>query len=493
MRRAAIAAIAAVSLAAGTVTASPARAVAADPLAPFTGQVLAWRDCAFGECATLRVPLSYDDPGAGELRIAVSRAKATGARLGSLVVNPGGPGEPGRGFASDLARSIDPALRRAYDIVGFDPRGVPASSAVRCMSGRGETRLRMADPSPDTAAEERALWRVSGSVAPGCLARTPAIARHVSTTDAARDLDLLRSALGDERLNWLGLSYGTQLGTRYLELFPDRAGRFVLDGAVDPALDGMAISRDQSDGFQLALRRFARDCAASRGCVARTERGVIAAVNALLARADRRPIGRAPDTVNEAQAQAAVFLSLYSPDFWPLLRAGLREASRGDASTLRALADLAWDRTGPNRYAGGGISPFLAIACWDSPATPGIDGLRSAAREWSRGAAVPAMASAMSWGNAPCSQWLGHASEPPAPARTTTTAPVLVIGTRYDPATPYAWAVALAGQLPTSRLLTYDGDGHTAFGNDVACVDGAVRDYLLTGALPAPGTTCRPR
>ena len=483
--------LAGLALVAGSLASVPL--ASADPLDAFTGQSLRWRDCAYGECATLRVPLSYEDPTAGELRIAVSRTRATGARLGSLVVNPGGPGEPGRGFASDLARSVDPAIRGAYDIVGFDPRGVPASSRVRCPSGREETRLRMADPSPDTPAEERAVWRLSGTIAPGCLARTPAIARHVSTSDAARDLDLLRSALGDERLNWLGLSYGTQLGTRYLELFPDRAGRFVLDGAVDPSLDGMEISRDQSAGFQRALRRFARDCARTRGCVARTESGVIRAVNDLLARTDEGPLGRAPDTVNEAQAQAAVFLSLYSPDFWPLLRVGLREAARGDASTLRVLADLAWDRTGTNRYAGGGVAPFLAIACWDSPPTPDLDGLRAAATAWSRGASVPAMARAMSWGNAPCSQWLGHASEPPAPARTTTTAPVLVIGTRYDPATPYAWAVALSAQLPTSRLLTYEGDGHTAFGNDVACIDDAVRDYLMTGALPAPGTTCRPR
>ena len=255
----------------------------------------------------------------------------------------------------------------------------------------------------------------------------------------------------------------------------------------------MEISRGQSQGFQIALRRFARDCTTHRGCVARTEQGVLRTINALLARADRSPIGSGRDTVNEAQAQAAIFLSMYSPDFWPILRSGLADAVRGDATTLRTLADIAWDRTGPNRYGSNGTSAFLAIGCWDTPATPGPAGLRAAATTWARGAAVPAMARAMSWGNAPCSRWFAHSPEPPAPARTTTTAPMLVIGTTYDPATPYDWAVSLARQLPTSRLLTLIGDGHTAYGNDIDCVDDAIRDYLLTGALPAVGTNCTPR
>lgn len=469
----------------------PAPASADDPLARYTGQQLDWKRCALGECATLIVPLDYADPAAGDVRIAVSRtrAKGEGTRLGSLVVNPGGPGEPGRAYARDVAGAAGPALRAAYDIVGFDPRGVRDSSAVECLTGQQTTRLLMADPSPDTPAEEQALWRVSALPGRGC--SDEPLARHVSTTDAARDLDVLRAVLGDARLNWLGMSYGTELGTRYAELFPDRVGRMVLDGAVDPSLDAMAISRDQSRAFQRALRRFAADCAPRRDCFAHRAADVLAGINRLLMTADRGGIGRGRTSANEAQAQAAIFLSMYSPTFWPMLRKGLARGLRGDGSTLRLLSDLAWGRTGATSYDSNSTSAFLAIGCWDSPATPGPDGLRAAGRTWSRGAPVPAMAQALAWGNAPCSQWFGHDASAPAPAATTTTAPILVVGTTADPATPYAWARALSRQLPTSRLLTSVGDGHTAYGNGNACVDGAVEGYLVTGGLPAPGTRCR--
>lgn len=478
------------TLLATSVVIAPGPAAAADPLARYTQQQLDWRTCTYGSCATLVVPRDYGSPDAGDIRLAVSRtpAKGTGPRLGSLIVNPGGPGEPGRAYAQDVARSAGPALRGAYDIVGFDPRGVRASSAVECLTNRQTTQLLMADPSPDTPAEERDLWSVSALPGRGCA--DSALARHVSTTDAARDLDILRAVLGDEQLNWLGMSYGTELGTRYAELFPDRVGRMVLDGAVNPSLDAMAVSRDQSRAFQRALRRFAADCAPRRDCVAHRTGGVLAVMNRLLAQADRTGIGTGASRVNEAQTQAAIFLSMYSPSFWPVLRSGLRKAVRGDGSTLRMLSDLAWDRTGPNRYGSNSTSAFLAIGCWDSPATPGLPGLRRAASEWSRGAPVPALARALSWGNAPCSQWFGHDPVPPAAASSTTSAPILIVGTTADPATPYAWAQALSRQLPTSRLLTFVGDGHTAYGNGVACIDRAVDAYLVRGALPAPGLRC---
>lgn len=466
-------------------------ASAADELQRYTAQALDWRSCTFGECASMLVPLDYAAPSAGDITLAISRtpAKGAGSRLGSLVVNPGGPGEPGRGYARDLARASGTALRGAYDIVGFDPRGVRQSSAVECLTGAQTTRLLMADPSPDTTAEEDALWTASGVPSSRC-AKTP-LARHVSTTNAARDLDVLRAVLGDERLNWLGLSYGTELGTRYAELFPERVGRMVLDGAVDPSLDAMQISKAQSAAFQRALWRFAKDCAAQRTCVARTSTGVIAVMNRLLATAEREPIGTGPRTANEAQVQSALFLSMYSPSFWPILRTALREGVRGDATTLRLLSDIAWDRSGPNRYRSNSTSAFLAISCWDSPKTPGKAGLRTAARSWSKGARVPALAEAMAWGNAPCSQWFGHEGPAPAPAATSTRSPILVIGTTADPATPYSWAVALNQQLRTSRLLTYVGDGHTAYGNGVRCIDGAVDAFLIAGTLPAAGVRCQ--
>jgi pimeloyl-ACP methyl ester carboxylesterase len=485
-----IAGVSATSLILASFIGGPAARAADTGMQRYTDQVLDWRTCSYGECATMQVPMNYGDPTAGEISIAVSRTVTKGARerLGSLVVNPGGPGEPGRAYARDLARSSSPALRSAYDIVGFDPRGVRQSSPVECLNGKNTTRLLMADPSPDDKREEDALWKVSALPSAGC--ENVPLARHVSTTNAARDLDVLRAVLGDAQLNWLGLSYGTELGTRYAELFPQRVGRMVLDGAVDPSLDAMQISRAQSVAFQRALNRFAGDCITHPKCVARSSAGVIAVMNSLLQKADRAPLGKGSRTVNEAQVQAALFLSMYSPTFWPILRTGLAQAVRGNATTLRLLSDAAWDRSGPDRYRSNSTSAFLAISCWDSPATPGKAGLRRAATAWSTAARVPSMARAMAWGNAPCSQWFGHDANPPAPANTTTQASILVIGTTEDPATPYAWAIALNRQLPTSRLLTYVGDGHTAYGNGVRCIDQAVNAFLIAGTLPAAGTRC---
>jgi pimeloyl-ACP methyl ester carboxylesterase len=380
-----------------------------------------------------------------------------------------------------------------FDVVGFDTRGVGESVPVTCLSGRQTTTWLRADGSPDTAAEERRLMRLAARLAQGCLEKSPAIARHLGSDDTVRDMDVLREVLGDERLTFLGYSYGTYLGTLYAERFPARVGRFVLDGALDPSLDIMQVSRGQSTGFQVAMTRFAKDCTQRRTCPwAGPATNVLQGINAILAKVDRQPLPthRGRDLV-QSEVLGALFYSMYSPMIWPSLRQALGQARIGDGIGLQTIADYAAERTGPNTYATNMASAFPAIACWDTPAAPGRSGLRQAAAAWSRGVPVPDMARAMSWGNAPCSQWFGHSDRVPAPASTTTTAPILIVGTTYDPATPYAWAKALTRQLPTSTLLTYQGDGHTAFGGSSRCVDDAVTSYLLTGTPPAAGTVCR--
>ena len=377
--------------------------------------------------------------------------------------------------------------------MGFDTRGVGESVPVTCMTGRQTTTWLRADGSPDTAAEERRLMSLAARLAQGCLDRSPAVARHLGSDNTVRDMDILRQAIGDERLNFLGYSYGTFLGTLYAEAFPATVGRFVLDGALDPSLDIMEVSKGQSDGFQLAMTRFARDCVTRRSCPwTGSATTVLRGINAILAKVDRRPLptesGR---NLVQAEALGALFYTMYSPALWPTLRQALGLAKAGDGFGLQSIADYAAERTGPNTYATNMASAFPAIACWDAPPAPGINGLRAAAAAWARGARVPDMARAMSWGNAPCAQWFGHSGRVPGPASTTTTAPILVVGTTYDPATPYAWSQALSRQLPTSALLTYVGDGHTAFGGNSRCIDDAVTGYLLSGNLPAAGTVCR--
>ncbi len=485
----------------GIATAAPAGVPRADvnppELADYYAQTLDWASCGSDlDCAWLTVPLDYSDPAGPRIRLRVSRASATGVpenRQGSLVVNPGGPGASGLDFAAYVALGLAPKVAEQFDIVGFDTRGVGKSIPVTCMTGAETTRFLRADGSPDTRAEELRLMTLGARLARGCLSKSPGIARHLGSENTARDLDILRQALGDDRLNWLGFSYGTYLGTLYAEAFPDRVGRFVLDGALDPSLDIMEVSLGQSRGFQVAMQRFARDCSGRSTCPYRGSAAtVLKGINRLLARIDKKPLptGTARRLV-QAEALGSIFYSMYSPTIWPTLRRALTQAEAGDGRGLQGLFDYANERTGPNSYASNMASAFPAIACWDAPAAPGRAGLRAAATTWSRNARVPDMARAMAWGNAVCSQWYGHSSRAPRPAASTTTAPILVVGTTFDPATPYRWARALSGQLQTATLLTYAGDGHTAYGAGSRCVDGAIDAYLLTGTPPAAGTVCR--
>ena len=481
-------------------TATPARtATAAYPaeLASYYTQRLDWSRCDEGlQCTWLTVPRDYANPSGPTFRLRVSRTVASGPaakRQGSLVVNPGGPGASGLDFPAYIAAAIAPKVATEFDIVGFDTRGVGKSEPVTCMTGRQTTTWLRADASPDTLAEQKRLMSLAARLAQGCLDKSPTIARHLGSVETVRDMDILREAIGDERLNFLGYSYGTFLGTLYAERFPGNVGRFVLDGALDPSLDIMQVSKGQSDGFQLAMTRFARDCTSYRSCPwSGSAKNVLRGINAILAKVDRRPLptesGR---PLVQAEALSALFYAMYSPSLWPTLRQALAQAKIGDGYGLQSVADYAVERTGPNTYATNMASAFPAIACWDAPPAPGIDGLRASAAAWSKGARVPDMARAMSWGNAPCSQWFGHSGRVPAPASTTTTSPILVIGTTYDPATPYKWSKALARQLPTSTLLTFRGDGHTAFGGNSRCIDDAVNEYLLKGTPPPAGTVCR--
>jgi pimeloyl-ACP methyl ester carboxylesterase len=473
---------------------SSAAATSAVDLSAFTGQRINWHDCGDLECGRLTVPLDYNRTSGTTITLALSRAAHTGSsRQGSLVVNPGGPGASGTSFAGYVASGVTPAVAAEFDIIGFDPRGVDASTPVKCLTGRQTTRWLLTDATPDTPAEIATLVSRSQAMSDGCLRYSPTLARHLGSENTVRDMDILRSALGEEELNFHGYSYGTYLGAKYAAAFPDRVGRFVLDGAVDPQLNGMQVSRGQSTGFQRAISRFAADCPRHRGCTLGTSRAaVLRSINRLLAGLDEHPMRAAgPGSLHQSQALSALFLSMYSPDSWSNLRTALAAAKRGDGSGLLELANISADRTGANKYASNQNSSFYAISCWDFPATPTSAGLATAAATWSKGAAVPEMARAMSWGNAPCSYWFEHSSTAPAPATSTTRSPLVVVGTTFDPATPYAWARALASQLPTSTLLTFIGDGHTAFGNASSCVQRAVDTYLLKGAVPAEGLRCR--
>ncbi|MET8627957.1 alpha/beta hydrolase [Kitasatospora sp. NPDC004669] len=469
-------------------------------LAPYYAQRPVWQPCDGGfECTTFRVPMDYDRPGDGDLTLSAARAAAVPAeatsgvdtRLGSLLLNPGGPGGSAIEYLEAVARTYDRSVRARYDLVGFDPRGVGRSNPVSCLNGERMDAFTAADLDPGDQRAIDALVAADKEFAEGCHRQAGAALGHLSTVEAARDMDVLRALLGDERLNYVGKSYGTFLGATYAGLFPSRVGRVVLDGAMDPALDSVADNRTQASGFETAWAAFAEDCAKREDCpLGRTEQQVDEQLAALLTAVHDQPL---PSTDNGrrltgSQATTGVIQSLYADFLWPKLRSALSDAKAGDGTGLLKLSDSYYGREADGSY------PNLmfantAVNCLDLPAPfRSPEDVQRAVPDFER--ASPHFGRDMAWMALTCAYWPVRATGAAHTIRAAGAAPIVVVGTTRDPATPYDWARSLAGQLESGRLLTYDGDGHTAYGRHSTCVDGAVNHFLLTGEAPEQGKRC---
>ncbi len=462
-------------------------------LADFYTQQLRWTDCRDGfECARLTVPLDYKAPRGRTISIAVVRLPATDRNpRGSLLLNPGGPGVSGVDYARAADSVLSKALRARYDVVGFDPRGVARSAPINCLSDKQLDTFLAADGSPDSAAEEQRLDRVSRAMGQGCARLKPGLTKNIGTRDAARDLDVLRSALGDRRLNYLGASYGTYLGLTYAELFPNRVGRLVLDGVLDPASSSAQVAQGQAEGFQGAFRAFLANCLRKSLCPLKgTVDEAEAQVGRLLDRIDSKPLrGEDGRKAGQALTVLGVAAALYDQGSWSLLRRAFAEAARGNGATFLALADYYSDRGPGGRYTTNAIEANYAINCLDRPETGELAAFRAAAVEMSKTA--PVFGAYLAWGSLPCASWPAKPQGKPHPIAAKGAKPILVVGTTRDPATPYTWAKSVAGQLDSGRLLTFEGDGHTAYRRGSKCVDTAIDRYLIGGRLPAEGTRCR--
>lgn len=463
-------------------------------LARYYGQKLSWSGCGGSfECTTLTVPRDWKHPGQGDLSVAVIRLPASDPehRIGSLLVNPGGPGVSGVEYARAARAQFTAPLRQAYDIVGFDPRGVGGTDPVKCLPDQELDAYFAADPTPDDSAEEQDFLAGIEQLTKGCEQRSRAILPYVSTEDTARDMDVLRAALGDERLAYLGASYGTYLGAVYAGLFPERVGRVVLDGALDPALDGIETGKQQLQGFQQAFDSFVADCAKHDGCPLPADR--VAAgqrVGQLLTDLDAHPIptGDPARPLTEGLATLGIGEALYAPEyFWEPLRAGLKQAFAGDGSVLLQLADLYTERHSDGTY-GNLLEANAAINCLDKGSLKTVADAERLAPEYEQ--LSPVFGAGFAWSTIGCRDWPYPPEAPAAAITAPGAAPILVLGTTRDPATPYAWAKALAAELESGVLLTYDGDGHTAYNRGNACVNRAVENYLVAGQLPKDGTTC---
>jgi pimeloyl-ACP methyl ester carboxylesterase len=476
-------------------TPAPAPSGVSKDLQRYYRQRLTWEPCDEGstlQCTTLRVPLDYDNPGGKSIELAVLRypAQDQERKLGSLVINPGGPGGSGVEYAAVAPFVISRPVLERYDIVGFDPRGVGRSAPVDCVSDRQLDAYHAADGSPDNAAERRELQRIARQFAAGCKRRSGDLLPHVSTEDAARDMDILRGALGDEELTYLGKSYGTFLGATYAELFPSRAGRLVLDGAVDPTLSARDLSLEQAKGFEVALKAFLEDCVQREDCpLGRSLDEAYRNLDAFLARVDRNPLPTSSRRrLTQALATTGIIMPLYVKEYWPRLRNALASALDGNGSRLLALADEYTERNPDGSYRSNASEVILAVNCIDRPDVTSVEEILREEPVFRQ--ASPRFGSFILWGSLTCAEWPVKPVGKPGPIHAKGTKPILVIGTTRDPATPYEWSRSLAEQLEAGVLLTREGDGHTAYMQGNRCVDEVVEAFLLEGEPPEDGMTC---
>ena len=451
---------------------------------------LRWKSCGGRfDCARLPVPLVHDRPGGEKIDLALIRlpAPAKADRIGSLVVNPGGPGGSGVDFVRYSAVETVPAeVRARFDIVGFDPRGVSRSSGLEC--GDEPQRFLSGDFFPDGAGDLDAVLASARSLADACAAQNATMLPHMSTADVSRDLDLIRRAVGDSQLTYLGFSYGSTIGLTYAQQFPERLRAMVLDGPVDPAIDGRRRAMDQATVLEKTLREFFRTCPRDDECRGYAERLSLRRFDDLLARLESSPVPafRFPGrTLRPAEALMATAALLKDRGTgWPLLAAGIAMADQGDGSLLLGVAESSVSETTGRRQ---WLAPLLAVNCLDIPA-PAVAEYPEAVDELSRrsdhfGPLMLLLAS-------PCAYWSEPPQREPAVVEAADAPPSLIVGTTGDPTTPYGWAQNVAANLRAGRLITREGDTHTAFGRRNVCTDRSVSRYLVDLVLPPPDTSC---
>ncbi|MCU1403180.1 MAG: peptidase [Microbacteriaceae bacterium] len=467
-------------------------------LTPFYTQVLHWTSCekAKGnfQCATATAPLDWKNPGRASIKLALIRHGATGKSLGSLLVNPGGPGASGYDFIRDsLSYAVDSKLQSTYDIVGFDPRGVNKSSAVTCYKDPKEMDAFLYTISPNPVGSDAWIADQEASTAKfgqACQKYTGDLLGFVDTVSAARDLDLLRAILGDKKLNYLGYSYGTLLGATYADLYPKNTGRLVFDGAVDPATTDFQVTATQAQGFESALRAYLANCITGTGCPfkgtvdqAMTEiRGILDQLNASPLRAsDGREVG-------SAAMFNAIILPLYSRSNWKYLNELFTDVMSGSGDYALQLSDSYYDRNPNGTYADNTTEAFIAINCLDYKSTSSIATMRMEAAQLAK--LAPVFGPQMSYGGTSCYDWPYQSTRDRVAIAAKGSAPIIVVGTTNDPATPYVWAQNVAKELQNGHLVTYKGEGHTAYNKGNSCVNNAVDSYLIDGTVPKTDPKC---
>jgi pimeloyl-ACP methyl ester carboxylesterase len=471
-------------------------------LATYENQKLDWSVCYDDfECADLRVPIDYADLKVGTFKIALLRYKAQDQknRIGSLIVNPGGPGGSGADYAYNAEYIFDPDVLDRFDIVGFDPRGVDRSAPIKCLNDQETDAAYAADAKPDNEAELTQAIADAKSFIDKCQSANKYL-NHFSTAEAARDMDILRAALGDKKLNYLGKSYGTYLGTLYAQFFPDKVGRMVLDGAVNPNISILEQNISQAKGFDDALGAFITNCIKEDDCpLPKNKIEATTKIVSIFTSAAANPLPRKRKMKNDDRSATESLIvlgtasALYDDvDGWPKLRTAISEGLQGYGDTFLDLVDQYTDRSPDGTYVSNELDSGAIIDCLDWPDTRTIEENKGDAKKFTD--AAPIFGPYLAYTNIACKYLT-----PPTKDKLTrknnkitsiNTAPVIVIGTTRDPATPYEWSVGLSKIFTASKLISLNADGHTGQGRGSACVDDAVDKYLLQGISPKKNLIC---
>jgi pimeloyl-ACP methyl ester carboxylesterase len=461
---------------------------------------LQWRSCGDGyQCSKLTVPVDYRSPAGETVDLAVARLPARDPkhRIGSLVVNYGGPGDPGTRTLKLAGTSVPAAIRDRFDLVSFDPRGTGASKPIDCVDDATADRLFAEDPTPNSAADLPRFYAGTNSsvdLVKACVDRLGAWLAEVGTRNVARDMERLRIALGDAKLTYLGYSYGTVLGAVYAQMYPQRVRAMVLDSAVDLSSTPQQEELGNAQGFEKALDAFLADCASHSSCAFHSGGDPQGALMRLRTRFEG---GLQVPTADGRQAGVGAFYlaliaALYDKqEGWPTLARALHNAEQGDGTFLQLLADSYTGRAANGRYDNvqEAIGP---IRCADRrDARVSFDEYRQTFEQYS--AQFPFFGPLLASSPIGCDPRLPPVApgEDVGDVRVAGTPPILIVGTKNDPATPYEGALDLNQRIAGSRLLTFDSTEHGSYAKGIPCIDNAVDRYLLTGKLPAKGKRCK--
>ena len=458
-------------------------------------QTARWTPCGKLECATIQVPLDWTNPDGPTINLALNRSKARkpDERLGSLLINPGGPGGSGLTFTSNFLSFAGAPLLDRYDIVGFDPRGVGESTPINCGNTDQLNAYFTTQEDVERAQDVTRMQGVNNDFAQRCLELTGKLIENVDTVSAARDMDVIRAVVGDKKLHFFGFSYGSQLGATYATLYPDNVGRLVLDGAVDFLLSPEEMNLGQAAGFEKALDAYIADCITQTSCPLPRD-PVLAkrAIRDLITEAQDKglPTGGAP--LNGTMIVYGIALTLYNEDYWRYLSTAFDEAINvGTGRAFLQLADYYLDRDNTTgKYLSNSMEAFTAISCLDEPPQDPstIDQIRDFRKKAEEASPTFGWWFAAGVG---CDGWPFHAHQIVTDLTPATGAgPMIIVGTTGDPATPLKWARSLADQLPNAALLIYDGQGHTAYGRSNSCILDTVDAYFVDGTMPSSGKTC---